>query len=240
MATPQPILPITELAARNNAGWYHLMFDAHGIPHSRSATLLGALSQPPRFHSWGVTLHPGQESFAEVLDLQRAADGPFGIKDSFNCLDLHPHGMTTLFTAQWIHRRASSVEMAAEYRRLETDAELLAWEAAWAEGDADAKHYPRQFPPSLLGRVEVAFISCLQNRQMVGGCILNQTDTVVGISNLFSTGVPFAALFAKCIAAASHFFPGRDIVGYERGDLLAASIEAGFLPVGTLRIWTSK
>ena len=240
MATPQSILPITELAARNNAGWYRLMFAAHGIPHSCSANLWKALGKPPRYHSWGVTLRQGLEPLAEVLDLQRGADGPRGIKDSFDCLDLHPHGMTTLFTAQWIHRRASSVEMAAEYRRLETDAELLAWEAAWAEGDADAKNHPRQFPPSLLDRADVAFISCLQNRRMVGGCILNQTDTVVGISNLFATGVPFAAVFAKCIAAASEYFPGRDIVGYERGELLAAAIEAGFLPVGTLRVWTSK
>jgi hypothetical protein len=32
-------------------------------------------------------------------------------------------------------------------------------------------------------------------------------------------------------------FPGRPIVGYEHGEMLGTAVDAGFVPVGHLRVW---
>lgn len=38
-------------------------------------------------------------------------------------------------------------------------------------------------------------------------------------------------------AAAAHHFPGRHLVGYERGTALTAAVDAGFAVQGPLRVF---
>jgi hypothetical protein len=61
---------------------------------------------------------------------------------------------------------------------------------------------------------------------------------VVGLSNVFAPAVDTAAVWAKVVDYVGELFPGRPVVGYERGDDLAAAEGAGFRPVGPLRVWT--
>jgi hypothetical protein len=42
------------------------------------------------------------------------------------------------------------------------------------------------------------------------------------------------AELSEVIAAA---FPGRPLVGYERGDALTAALDGGFVPIGELGVW---
>jgi hypothetical protein len=43
--------------------------------------------------------------------------------------------------------------------------------------------------------------------------------------------------WAELTAVIGAEFPGRPLVGYERGDDLAAAVAGGFQPVGDLRVW---
>jgi hypothetical protein len=65
---------------------------------------------------------------------------------------------------------------------------------------------------------------------IVAGCIITTTGTVAGLSNVFGDAL-------EAISAATTTFSGRDLVGYENGDALAAAVEAGFRTVGDLVVW---
>ncbi len=226
---------LSELAARNNAGWYSAMFEAHGVPFTQKDTFWRALGSPPRFHSWRVTLQAGDAPLADVIALREGGARPVGVKDSFDALDLGPFGLETLFVAEWIHRPFSPREPQPNIRRVETDADLLAWEAGWAEGDAEAPNHPRQFPASLLER-DMAFVEILDGSTRVGGCVLN----LVGLSNTYVLGGEPTLVWRDFVAAAALLFPDRDVVGYERGRDLELAEAVGFKSAGRLRVDTRQ
>jgi hypothetical protein len=87
----------------------------------------------------------------------------------------------------------------------------------------------------LLADTNVVFVSIQRDDGIVGGGILNQAADVVGLSNLF--GLPIDVVWRSLVATAGEFFPGLPLVGYERGDDLAAAHRAGFETVGPLRVW---
>lgn len=225
-------------AVRNNVAWYELMFRAHGVPWTRGPSLWRAQASPPRYHSWGVALVAGDAVLDELAALQEAAPSPRGIKASFDGLDLRPYGLVPLFSAQWIYRAAAPAEEALTFRHITGDAELARWEAEWAHGDHDAAHHPRQFPPVLLADPSLAFVAVLDGDVMVAGCALNASDDVVGLSNTFVRAGPPVRAWRAFVAAAAQLYPGRAIVGYERGDDLESARAVGFEAVGPLTVWT--
>ena len=225
-------------AVRNNVGWYELMFRAHGIPCRCGSSLWRADATPPRYHSWGVTLTPGEAVMPEFQDLQAGAPTPRGIKDSFDCLDLRPHGLIPLFSAHWIHRPPGALAGALALRRIGDDDALAAWEAGWAHGDEQAAQHPRQFPPTLLDDPTVDFVSVFDGGSLVGGCILNATDDVVGLSNTYVLADDPVSVWRTFVAAAERLHAGRAVVGYERGADFEHARAVGFEPVGTLCVWT--
>lgn len=44
---------------------------------------------------------------------------------------------------------------------------------------------------------------------------------------------------AESLPRRAHF-PGRQLVGHERGDALAAALDGGFAPLGGLRVWVRQ
>jgi hypothetical protein len=60
---------------------------------------------------------------------------------------------------------------------------------------------------------------------------------VTGISNVFKSGIADDPLWAGAVRAIARVRPGLPIVGYERGEDLAAARQAGFTVLGPLRIW---
>lgn len=71
---------------------------------------------------------------------------------------------------------------------------------------------------------------------MAGAALSCATDAV-GVSNVFSNGPAPEQAWGLITSAATHLFPGRDLVGYENGDDLEAARSAGFSPTGDLCIW---
>jgi hypothetical protein len=43
--------------------------------------------------------------------------------------------------------------------------------------------------------------------------------------------------WAELADVVGAWFPGRPLVGYERGEALDAALAGGFAPVGDLRVW---
>jgi hypothetical protein len=212
-------------AALNNAVWCDWMCRAHGQPTEFTDDLWICRGQPPRFHSNLTTLRPGATAAVRQ-------ERPGGFKDGFFDVDATAWGHSVLFEASWIWLQPNDSSPRLDWRRTSTDSELQAWEAGWASGDAEAKHSPRQFPPSLLTEPN-AFCAAYRDGEMIGGCILNLTEPVVGVSNVFGE----SGLWADIPALSNSIFLGYPLVGYERGEDLEFALRAGFAEIGRLRVW---
>ena len=75
---------------------------------------------------------------------------------------------------------------------------------------------------------------------MGAGAVVNRTETVVGVSNLFATDGDLDGAWRDRLAAIGRSFPGLSVVGYESGDALAVARRVGFRAIGPLRIWAHE
>jgi hypothetical protein len=235
---------ITALAAYNNALWCDAVCRAHDHPGEFHEALWFTRLGAPRFYPDAVTIGdveaaPAQtEAIAALVGSTRQRE--WSVKDSFQSLDLKSLGFEPLFDAEWIALSGPLPDVArTEYRSsiVTSTVGLIAWEQCWAgeEVNATAVSRPRVFMPGLLADTNVVFVSIKRDDGIVGGGILNQGADVVGLSNLF--GFPIDVVWRSLVATAGEIFPGLPLVGYERGDDLAAAHQAGFETVGPLRVW---
>lgn len=230
-------------AARNNALWCNAVGRAHGAPGVFHDALWVNHGEMPRFYPHAVTLTPGgaAEQLAHVAGLA-VARASFAVKDSFAALDLRPLGCDVLFEATWLARPAGAPPPAATGDRWTTvgDAgELACWEAAWA-GLPTGQSVPdaeRIFPSALLAEPGVRFLAGRRGGAIVAVAVANETGSVTGLSNVFTPAGDAADCWAGAVALAGRLFPGRPLVGYERGDDLIAARGVGFRPIGELRVW---
>jgi hypothetical protein len=221
---------------------------AHRLSSRRDGLVWFSHETPPPFYSNLVVLSASispADIEAYLLDLEsssRARD--WSIKDSYASLDLSSCGFTQLFEAEWIWRdplqpttRKAGVRLA--WAPIANGAELVAWEDAWS-GDARNGSEPRvtrQFPESLLARTDHAFFAGRLDGKVVAGGIANRSPGVVGLSNIFSAAAFAEETWAALVGCASAAFPNTPLVGYERDAELRLAMNAGFVPIGPLRVW---
>ena len=254
------------LCARNNALWCDAVCRAHGLPGEFVGGLWLNRQPVPRFYSNAITLSPkdpaGQRAWVEHLLTRRAR---FSVKDSFAALDLSGLGFDVLFEATWLWldtvrrtfwsashllegeeggKKVRRTPESATHRELvwsvvNDAAGLARWEAAWA-GLQPGQVVPgreRIFRRGLLREPGVALLAGARDGQVVAVAAANQTGEVVGLSNVFAPAAEAAGCWAGAVAFAAAQFPGRPLVGYERGDDLTLAQAVGFVPVGPLRVW---
>jgi len=163
----------------------------------------------------------------------------WGLKDSYNCLDLVPHGFTKLLEATWLWRDASLLEGTHskdfEWHRIETTRELLRWEQAWSGGESIDQSC-RLFKPALLSDPGVTFLGAWQSSELVAGFVVSLSEAVTGLSNLFSTANE-AGVWISAVQTAQLRYPGSPLVGYEYGADLQQAMRAGFAPLHSLAVW---
>lgn len=219
-----------ELAANNNADWYTMMFDIHGLRYERSAAAFLAIDHPPPYHSGVVVTAPGR-SEAIVALIPTAEQQPrFGIKDSFSELTFEDLELVELFAASWLWADQVPKIETAGWERIERADHLDLWEAAWNDGGSPSDK--RQFPPKILTREDVAIFGRRAGDGFDAGVIANRSVDCVGLSNAFGPAESYAA--AACCCA--EFGGGVPVVGYERGDDLVSALTAGFEVTGRLRV----
>ena len=227
-----PNHPTVADAARNNAEWCAAMCASHGVPSSFGTDAWAAHLRSPDLYPDTVTL----EATTTVGQLLPRVDaGPdCSIKDSFATLEHLPPGFRILFEAEWIGREPASTDDATKEWTPITDAnELRSWEAAWADDDAPTD----LFRPALLDDPAVVILAERVNQAIVAGAVLNRAAGVVGVSNFFTNALDREAEWANAIASTAAHFPDAPLVGYERGDDLAAALRNGFVAMGPLRVW---
>jgi hypothetical protein len=236
---------IVAQAARNNALWCGKVCAAYGRPGEFHETLWLNRHGVPRYYPNAVTLTGSgsaalqTEAIAALIQSPRQSE--WTVKDSFACLDLDRHGFLPLFDAEWLRMEAPIGDVRPEtgnlqWRRVAGAADLIGWEREWAAADPNAGK-TRLFMPGLLSEPDILFVFLLVNGSPAGGGILNRGVGIVGLSNLFIRSIDAEAAWRGLARAAATAFPGLALVGYDRGEELAAAHRAGFATIGPLRIW---
>ena len=93
------------------------------------------------------------------------------------------------------------------------------------------------FQSALLADPDCAILACRRDHALIGGATVYTTDGVSGILNVFKSGSDARALWVSAARAVAALRPGQAIVGYERGEDLAAARRAGFRVLAPLRVW---
>jgi hypothetical protein len=105
----------------------------------------------------------------------------------------------------------------------------VAWGAAHGGGEV--------FGPVLLDDPAVTILMARDGQGVSAGAIGYHSRSVVGVSNLFTTTADIDQAWAGAIAVISAQDPDLPLVGYENGASLRAARSAGFVSVGSLRVW---
>jgi hypothetical protein len=219
-------------AVINNARWCDAVCRSHGYPGEFTGRLWISVGHALPFYPNAITLSPDVTA-AEATAGQDPARA-FGVKDSFARLDLGPQGLTPLFEAEWIVLPALPDSNDLSWDTVTDPGELATWEAAWA-GDGEVTGL---FRSALLTDPDCAILACHRDGALVAGVIAYTSDGVTGISNVFKSGSAGGPLWPSAVRAAAALRPGLPVVGYERGEDLAAARKAGFRVLGPLRVWT--
>jgi hypothetical protein len=214
-------------AVLNNAGWCDLVCRGHGVTTDWPEGLWVSRQPTPQFYPEAVTLH---ENLAPNQVIDELPVGICSVKDSFADLDLASHDFELLFEARWIYR-ASTADAAAPtgWTTVSAEGDFVRWREAWGLTDI--------LPGSLLGDESVRVLQRKDALDVSAGAVLNQTGSVVGLSNLFSAYAPLDEVCGDVAALCSRHFPCCPIVGYANGQDLDAAINSGFTDLAPLRVW---
>ena len=229
-------------AARDNAGWCDLFTRTHGIMGRTDRDAWTSPVRTPQGYPDAVTLRPGVD-IAALLSRVDTASPACSVKDSYDDLDLSPHGFHELFRATWIAYPGAVAHPGADreapipgapWSLVTRPEDLRAWEAGWGHRSRE-----RFFRPELLATPGVSVLASWDGAELLAGAILTTTgaEPVVGVSNVFMAGGEVGDAWAGILAWTVAHHPGLPLVGYEAGDDLAAALDAGFQALGPLRIW---
>jgi hypothetical protein len=220
--------PRLRSAVDASIGWYEDLCTLHGVGSILADGVWSALDRPPPLHSDAVVVEPAATADRVLARLDGREH--CGVKDSFATMELSREGMDLLFSATWIHRESGRQERAAPpgWTAVTTASRLAEWTGHHDTGEV--------LLPPLLRRGHFRILARRVDDRIVAGAVARLGSGVVDVSNVYA--VPGQSVdWAELADVVGACFPGRPMVGYERGDALDAALEGGFAPVGELRVW---
>ena len=210
-----------------NVGWYDDICGSHGIATVLRDGLWSAVGPPPPLHSGIVVVEPAATA-EQVLERLTTTSG--GVKDSFASVDLAVHGWSLLFSASWLYRPPAPAPRTAPpgWTAVRTAERLAAWTAGHDTTGV--------LLPDLLRSGHLVVLERQVDGVAVAGAVARLGTGTVELSNVHAA--PGHELdWDELAAVSAHLFPHRPLVGYERGDDLAAALAGGFTVTGELRVW---
>jgi hypothetical protein len=214
-------------AVAASRSWYDDVFDLNRIAVGYDTALWWSEGEPPRWHSAVKTLAPTTDPSAALWRMERHSHGT--LADSFGLLDLAAHGFQLLFAATWLHHPGVAATAPPPGWSRVLDAGLM---TRWNQ------HHDTVgvLPSNLWAHPRFTVLARHDGDDLTGGAILHEAETVVELSNTWSSGdVTVEPLALLDIAAETH--PGRGVVGYSWGADLGTMLGAGFEPLGPQHVW---
>lgn len=233
------------LAARINALWCDAVCRTYGLRTAVDELAWSVPTRTPPYYPDAVTLSPDLDEY----DLMGRIDGSDGasVKDSWSALDLTPDDFARLVVGQWLwHDGSKPIADRSDslvWHPVTSPAGMASWTAAWShEPDAvSILHADLLKEPGV--HVLAASSTDQPEGSVVAGCIVNVTDGVAGLGNLFSRSSAFAdpgdagSVWASAVTAARKVVGGMPIVGWEAGANIEAAVSAGCETLGPVTVW---
>jgi hypothetical protein len=142
--------------------------------------------------------------------------------------------MTPLFDARWLVRPArveGTIDSTLQWRRIDDEPQLAAWEAAWR---TVGPRGPRIFRRPLLLDPRTIVLGGFDERDAIlAGGIAYEAAGALGITNVFGSRQQF-------IQALGSMRPESGMVCYAAGNDIRSALDGGFQLLGSLRIWTRR
>ena len=230
------------LCTLNNVEWCDAVCRSHGLTPQLGHDMWIQGQKGPPYYSNGITVSRSglENQYPAIESLKSVLPQGFSVKDSFASLDLSAGGFRPLFDAEWLCLDPDSHDALgvkdARWFKVESETELVRWEAAWAAGGSPTVQ--RVFMPALLHEPQIAFFGVERGGEIVAGCAANRSPgNVVGFSNFFAPAADRGSLRAQAVAVVAEYAPGWPVVGYDRGADLEGLLALGFRSVGPLRVW---
>ncbi|GGE50922.1 hypothetical protein GCM10011391_32150 [Pullulanibacillus camelliae] len=219
-------------AVLNNISWCSFVCDTHEIKQTATENLWGTLSKAPAFYPDLITKnsHVTENDVWGFINNRKVGS----IKDSFATLNLSAMGFKVLLEAEWIYHEPLSERESTEplqWQIIAAETELSKWTAL--QGSTNS------LKPSLLKRPEIKFF-LREKKEGIEGFIANAGAGVIGVSNVFSSGVTSDNLWTDIVKELSVIFPDTPLVGYEHSEALHEARRAGWSSLGPLQIWVSR
>lgn len=164
----------------------------------------------------------------------------FGIKDSYANLDLSDQGFRCAIEGQWI---VSDSKKLAD-SQIPPDVSVL-WPRerhgveVWIRSSGITAIDVDRFLGSPRAVRAVAFIALLKAERIQAGAIINTSERVLGISNVFSLD-PDLDVWPLLAAAIRRRLGDALLVGWEAGEALEAARAAGFETIHPMRVWIDE
>jgi ribosomal protein S18 acetylase RimI-like enzyme len=178
-------------AAENLAGWHERCMRALGVATRREPGLWWRDEPAPEHYFTGVTLDSAdftteQEAFITQASPLRPGE-TLTVCDCFGTLDLSGAGYEVVREAPWMVREPAEPNRrpfpkGLVIRRVATEAQLMAWEAASAHGfDVDPTDWEAATGEGLLGDGSLQVFAGEMDGQVVAGSMALVGERVVGI-----------------------------------------------------------
>ena len=232
-------------AILNNNDLYRAVFKPLNIKSCRNDSIWYCLEEAPPFYSNLVTVseHWKPDEIFQTIDKNFKDENrnEWSIKDSFAALDLSIYGFNKLFDANWIYLEAANftpLKTAANlhFKVVKNEKDLSDWRIAWDSNEDLGKQI---FHPDLLNDSKIHFVAGYKNENIECGCLLNETENILGISNFFAPEKTIE-VWSETIEFVFDSIKAADIVGYERNPLTAKLKTFGFEAIGDLVVWLHK
>jgi hypothetical protein len=221
--------PRLRAAVDASVGWYGELCALHGVGATMADGLWSTLDAPPPLHSDAVVVEP--DVTADAVRKRLDGRAHCGVKDSFATMDLSADGMDLLFAASWMYReagRSPKRSVPPGWAAVSSVSQLAAWTGLHDTGDV--------LLPPLLQRAHFRIFAKYVDGGIVAGAVARLGTGVIDVSNVYA--VPGHQLdWAELAEVVDATFPGRPLVGYDRGDALSAAVAGGFVATGELRVW---
>ncbi len=227
MPTAEPDWRLAAAVAASRR-WYEMTFALHGKTFRRENDIWVAVEQPPAFHSSAMTLRPHLD--ADVVAAVAARPSDHSVADTFADVALDQHGYTLFFEATWVHatKPGRPTIRPPGWTVVDSVAALDTWSLA--------HDYVGVLPEGVLALDQVDVLARYDDGLMTAGAVVHAGGVAVGLSNVWAVN-DGGLDWAEVLAAVWSLHPDDDLVGYERGHDLNNALAAGFIGVGTHRVW---
>jgi hypothetical protein len=223
-------MDVVAAAVDNNARWCDVVCRLHGIATEHGTSYWSAADSPPSYlpergHSaTGSRCPPNREDACALC--HRSGQGQLRRPRS------HVTRLRNLVfsTVDDLPTSAADFTLPTGSAVLHSTDELEEWSLLFGA--------PAVLSEGLLREPDVRLLALREAGRIVAGAVAHRSANVVGPSNVFGANVVSASdRWSELMQLASKCFPRVPVVGYERGDALAAATSAGFVPIAPLRVW---